>query len=242
MKPLKYMAKMQQAGEDSPACCISTSRFDIPANPQKSSGLRYPDCHTTLSHRPRTRRSQRRRPTGLWLRGAVWQFRVRVPQDVRSKIGKSEVSKSLGTSNYRDAIGQARKVAYEIKVMFDQVRSGLPVQEGVARNVGERSEAIQPIIVDVEKVARIIAEKVVETTPQPEPSAPPIADRTIKQVYEGYMADPSRQFVGKTKIAYASIYKMLIEVIGENTPIRQLTREAQGQALTVCLMAASEDF
>lgn len=58
----------------------------------------------------------------------MWQFRVRVPQDVRSKIGKSEVSKSLGTSNYRDAIGQARKVAYEIEVMFDQVRSGLPVQ------------------------------------------------------------------------------------------------------------------
>ena len=126
---IEIHGKNEQAGEDSPACCISTSRFDIlsiPANPQKSSGLRCPDHHTTLSHRPRTRRSQRRRPTGLWLRGAVWQFRVRVPQDVRSKIGKSEMSKSLGTSNYRDAIGQARKVACEIEVMFDQVRSGLP--------------------------------------------------------------------------------------------------------------------
>ena len=155
----------------------------------------------------------------------MWQFRVRVPQDVRSKIGKSEVSKSLGTSSYHVAIGQARKVAYQIECMFDQARSGLPVQVDLAQHGESQSEPAQPIIVDVEKVARIIAEKVVEATPQPEPSAPPIADRTIKQVYEGYMADPSRQFSGKTKIAYDSIYKMLIEVIGENTHIRQLTRE-----------------
>jgi len=35
------------------------------------------------------------------------------------------------------------------------------------------------------------------------------------------MADPSRQFSGKTKIAYDSIFRMLIESIGENTPIRE---------------------
>ncbi|NFV82134.1 hypothetical protein G4223_18650 [Magnetospirillum aberrantis SpK] len=59
------------------------------------------------------------------------------------------MSKSLGTSSYRDAIGQARKVAYQIESMFDQVRCGLPVQVDVSGNVGERSEPTQPIIVDV---------------------------------------------------------------------------------------------
>lgn len=67
-------------------------------------------------------------------------FGVAVPQDVRSKIGGSEVSKSLGTSSYHDAIGQARKVD-QIECMLDQARSFASSGElcdllGIGRSTG----------------------------------------------------------------------------------------------------------
>ncbi|WP_425311669.1 DUF6538 domain-containing protein [Microvirga massiliensis] len=58
------------------------------------------DCRTSASHKP-SRNRLKQRPTGHWLRGTVWQYRVRVPSDVARIIGKTVVSKSLRTSWYR---------------------------------------------------------------------------------------------------------------------------------------------
>ncbi|MFN4040022.1 MAG: DUF6538 domain-containing protein, partial [Erythrobacter sp.] len=41
---------------------------------------RRADCHTQLSYNPPAR--------GVWLRGSIYQFRVRVPADLRKAIGK----------------------------------------------------------------------------------------------------------------------------------------------------------
>ncbi|MGO4523437.1 DUF6538 domain-containing protein, partial [Microvirga sp. 2MCAF35] len=57
------------------------------------------DCRTSPSHRP-SRIRPKQRPTGLWLRGTVWQFRARVPSSVARTIGKTVVSQSLRTSSY----------------------------------------------------------------------------------------------------------------------------------------------
>jgi hypothetical protein len=47
-------------------------------------------CHTSLPQEPAAQRSPKRRkqrPSRLWLRGAVWQFRVRAPRDVGRRQG-----------------------------------------------------------------------------------------------------------------------------------------------------------
>ncbi|WP_407636104.1 DUF6538 domain-containing protein, partial [Paramagnetospirillum caucaseum] len=62
------------------------------------------------------------------MRGSVWQYRVAVPTDLRPKLARSDVNRSLGTSNYYDAVRTARKVAYEVECLFDQVRAGGQVQ------------------------------------------------------------------------------------------------------------------
>ena len=90
-----------------------------------------------------------------------------------------------------------------------------------------------PIVMDVETVARIIAEKISATTPQPEPSVPPIVEKTVKEVYDLYMSDPGRTRAAKTRLAYDSIYGLLIELIGENTPISKVTREVCRDVLDV---------
>jgi len=61
---------------------------------------------------------------GLWLRGAVWQFRTRVPADLQAVLGRTHINRSLRTSNYPDAIRAARKVAFEIEGLFDAARGG----------------------------------------------------------------------------------------------------------------------
>jgi len=68
------------------------------------------------------RLSHRRRPTGLWLRGTVYQYRVRVPVELRERLGQSHVNRSLRTSSYTDAVREARRVAFEIEEMFDTAR------------------------------------------------------------------------------------------------------------------------
>ncbi|WP_425486940.1 DUF6538 domain-containing protein [Microvirga thermotolerans] len=74
------------------------------------------DCRTSPSHKPsrdRPRRRPKQRPTGLWLRGTVWQYRARVPAAVARIIGKTVVSQSLRTSSYSEAIRRARTIAGE---------------------------------------------------------------------------------------------------------------------------------
>ncbi|WP_407670248.1 DUF6538 domain-containing protein [Paramagnetospirillum marisnigri] len=89
--------------------------------------------------------------TGLWLRGSVWQYRVAVPTDLRSKLARLDLNRSLGTSNYYDAVRAARKVAYEVECLFDQVRSG----DQVRVDFGDHAEPepASTITMDVGEVA-----------------------------------------------------------------------------------------
>ncbi|WP_425332155.1 DUF6538 domain-containing protein, partial [Rhodoblastus acidophilus] len=62
----------------------------------------------------------------MWLRGTVWQFRIKVPRDCVATVGRELIYRSLRTSDYREAIRQARIVAFEIEQM---IRSGERVSE-----------------------------------------------------------------------------------------------------------------
>lgn len=89
---------------------------ESPPSPSKSAISARPGCRTSLS--------PNRRPTGLWLRGAVWQFRTRVPADIQAVLGRTHINRSLRTSSYPDAIRAARRVALEIEGMFEAARGG----------------------------------------------------------------------------------------------------------------------
>ena len=53
-----------------------------------------PDCHTCLPHLPATHR-RKQRPTGLWLRGTVWQYRMRIPRDCVETVGREFVRRHI---------------------------------------------------------------------------------------------------------------------------------------------------
>jgi hypothetical protein len=104
-------------GALNPPCgtCLShTGYTEAHSKPWNRSSDGREGCSTRVSHS--------RRPTGLWLRGAVWQFRTRVPAELRSRLGRTHLNRSLGTSSYPDAIRMARKVAFDIERIFDEAR------------------------------------------------------------------------------------------------------------------------
>lgn len=73
----------------------------------------------------------KRRPRGLSLRGLIYQFRVRVPVDLRGEFGYSHVKRSLGTDSPTVAIMLGRKAAAETDLMFEERRrvAGLRYEE-----------------------------------------------------------------------------------------------------------------
>ncbi|WP_443026123.1 MULTISPECIES: DUF6538 domain-containing protein [unclassified Sphingomonas] len=72
-----------------------------------------PNCRTRVSHRW---------PSGVWRRGAMFQYRVRVPSDLRQVIGSSHISRSLGTASLTVARRLAKVVAFQIDERFDAAR------------------------------------------------------------------------------------------------------------------------
>ncbi|CAO3448881.1 Integrase [Azospirillum largimobile] len=186
----------------------------------------------------------KRRPTGLWLRGAVWQFRTRVPADIQAVLGRTHINRSLRISNYPDAIRAARRVAFEIEDMFDAVRGGTgsdpahaacdracrpPPAPSVTANTVLPEPTGPAIHIDLDLLASRIAEKLQAAQPVAAeaalPAVEPAKGKTIQQVYDAYMADPGVIRSGKTVLAYETVFGLLIEIIGQDTPVFDIGRE-----------------
>jgi len=88
-----------------------------------------PDSSSTLSDRSGNRPRQwftgvghKGSTRGLSRRGSVYQFRVRVPADLRTVLGSTYVKRSLRTDSRSLAIRLSRKVAAEVDAMFEAKR------------------------------------------------------------------------------------------------------------------------
>jgi hypothetical protein len=64
------------------------------------------DCHTNLPDKRATNR-RKQRPTGIWLRGTVWQFRMRVPRAVVATVGREFKT--------NQAARRQAKIAYQLR-------------------------------------------------------------------------------------------------------------------------------
>jgi hypothetical protein len=104
--PPQISEKTQESAsqkDDLRACNTKVSHFSnsiSSATLSNRSRNRPRDCHTRSSHQ----RSAR----GLWLRGSVWQFRVKVPVDLRQALGRVDLNRSLRTDSRSLAIRLSR--------------------------------------------------------------------------------------------------------------------------------------
>ncbi|WP_425411657.1 DUF6538 domain-containing protein, partial [Novosphingobium acidiphilum] len=88
------------------------SDFDLKY--RNHSGNRSKPCGTNLTHNRSVR--------GLWLRGSVYQFRVRVPADLAGVVGRNHVNRSLKTDSRSLAVRLSRKVSFEVESLFETLR------------------------------------------------------------------------------------------------------------------------
>ena len=187
--------------------------------------------HTTLPHKAATHdhsKRRKQRATGLWLRGTVWQFRVKVPADVAAVIGRECVWRSLRTSDYRVAIRQARKVASEVESEFEAIRRGEVVKSFDERLKPESLDraASELVRCKVRIAAPAPVQDACDAAPPPLPPwAAPTAGLTVKQAYQRYIDDPGSVRSVKTLYAYRAAFERLIEILGETTPISTVTRD-----------------
>ena len=209
---------------------VSGTRIQKSTTTQRSNRTSAPDCDTRLSHKKvgqehlncsnssKNRRSScgtlvsHRRHCGLWRRGAVYQYRVRVPHDLIDRVGRTHINRSLKTASFTVATRLVRKVAFEIETYFDQVS----VIEGglVPRTVELRPE-------------RIVSPIVAHITPL----APAVL--TLAEVSERYLNDPTSARTAKSEMIYRTTYATIIGIVGADVPAASINRETCREILDV---------
>ena len=146
---------------------------------------------------------------GLSVRGSVYQFRVRVPIDLRDAFKSSHVKRSLRTDSRSLAVRLSRKAAFEIDSIFEQKRQEI----GVAHD-----ERLLP--------RPIVAASEISTVAQRfELASSLVSSLTLSEVYERYLQDPTKSRSDRTMMAHRTTRRVVEDVIGSEKPIANITRE-----------------
>ncbi|WP_409529950.1 DUF6538 domain-containing protein, partial [Sphingobium yanoikuyae] len=146
----------------------------IDLTPSKQERFISPPWATTVGHK--------RWPRGLSLRGSIFQFRVRVPADLRGVMGCSHVKRSLGTDSPSLAVRLRRKMAAEIDAMFEEQRrvAGLRYEEG--------------LLVSNDNIGFVVRPGG-SWRAEVRPAAP-----SLSTIYQRYLDDPTRRRCARTDL------------------------------------------
>ena len=137
-------------------------------------------------------------------RGQI-HYRRRVPEALRGIIGRKEIWRSLGTDSPTVAKRRALRVAAQIEHEFEIARSKVGL-------------IVDPIMLEA------------FTEPAPLASAPAIAQMevstgaTLGDLYDAYMDDPTRDWSPTTRMAYQTTKRLVVAILGKDTPARSITR------------------
>ena len=154
-----------------------------------------------------------KRRCGLWRRGAVYQYRVRVPADLKSLVGATHINRSLRTTSFTVASRLVRTMAYEIEKSFEALKGGGPIAVGppsFARTGGPIAGFSKGLLLPIANGA---------------PS--------LSQVAERYLNDPSSQRTSKSLMIYRTTFEAVCSIVGPDTPIDIISRETCRDVLSV---------
>lgn len=127
-----------------------------------------------------------KRLPGLWRRGGIYQYRVRVPADLIGVLGTARINRTLGTAFYREALTKARIAALELEHQFQCAR------EGGA------------------KPCKII----LPSAPTLPVAAFGSTAVTLSEAWNRYLNDPASSRSEKSALAYATVRSLVEALIG----------------------------
>lgn len=146
-----------------------------------------------------------KRLPGLWRRGGVYQYRVRVPADLIGVLGISRINRTLGTASYRDALSKARTTALEVEYRFQRAReSGAMLGEVAKPSVG----AFPVVAVASNGV-------------------------TLTDAWDRYLSDPASSRSEKSALAYTTVRSLVVALIGADTPLEGVGRQECRKVLEI---------
>jgi hypothetical protein len=137
-------------------------------------------------------------------------YRRRVPSSLCGIVGKREIWRSLETDSPTIAARRASHVAAEIERDFEAARfkAGLPVDQ---------------MILSQPPVTHAVLGKTISDSPTGALSRVG-SGLTLRELYAAYMADPTRDWSPRTRFAYETTRRVVLAVLGEDTPVRTITR------------------
>lgn len=176
---------------------------------------------------------------GLWIRGRTSQYRVRVPVQIQSVIGRREVNRSLRTTDYRRAVTQARHTSSEIQRLFDEAEARIVVEGSIAlvangsdwQGVSASKTENAPVIINtplsemgLDQLAVRVVARIEAIAPGEQERGDPTTLISVGQVFDEFMNDPGATRTPKTVLAYQSVQRMLLKFIDPNAPITDVDR------------------
>ena len=141
--------------------------------------------------------------SGLIVRGQSFYVRWKVPTRLQSIIGKTHFVRSLRTGRLSEALRQARLVGGDFERML------LKAEAGDAPLIIERRHAEA----NLGQAAHPVAKTIVK------------AEKTLEQVFEMFINDPTRKRAKKTVSGYHEAMDVIYDVIGQDTLIGDIDRE-----------------
>lgn len=224
-KPSQTLEKPQKSANFGPECGVCGPKVSYPAaripNPTLSNRAinRRRDCNTRSSPQPSSR--------GLWLRGTIYQFRVKVPVDLRDALGCVHVNRSLRTDSPSLAIRLARKVAFEIDAMFEATRREIGVGYDERLIIDQGFAASRKSTIE-QRSGPASGTGYVTSIAQIDVPSP-----TLSMIYERFLNDPTKRRSARTMLAHHTTRRVVEDVLGSSTPISQISREACRELLDI---------
>jgi integrase len=175
-------------------------------------GLRHSDCTGSGEANCSPEVSPNELPCGMWRRGAVYQYRTRVPADLIAIVGRHRINRSLKTASLSVARRSVRATAYDIERQFGALR-----QVGGAAAVQDRIVVAKPSI----------------TSSPVDRNSLTSCSLTFAEVCERYLTDPTISRTTKSAVVYRSTFATITDILGSEMLFNSISRDGCRGVLNV---------
>jgi len=172
--------------------------------------------------------------TGLFRRGEIWHYRRWVPLELRSRIGRTEITKSLHTADYSTAKRRYQTVCGNVDMLFDKASQNRLNDDYDCTSLLQDCATVElqikaPLRHDQDGLKTLIKTVVEEVIGK----ASTTSSITLDALYHHYMDDPARNRSKKTVMTYRSVYNVLMELFGPDKLISDIGRDDCRQFMDV---------
>jgi len=156
-----------------------------------------------------------KKPKGLCAQGHIYHYRKRVPNALKTVVGRSELWVSLNTGSYKTACRRIHAAAARIEARLELVRHGMNLNE-------IDTQIVDGLSFDYCSPKEIEQNGFQKRDPKHSDDA---KIKTLGTVYTEYTSDPRHSWSPRTALAHRTTEKWVLEFFGSGLGIASVSRE-----------------